>query len=124
MAEQYLSVALVVAFFANRRLGPLADEHGDPFAPTQLPCVAMPAWWDEDAEPSEQVQAATLCLDCPARLACSSRREELGTLARGVWAGAVAQKGDLEMIHYDATVSRMVLASRVTIHTPKPRRDS
>lgn len=123
MAEQYLSVSLVVAFFANRRLGPLTDEQGEPYGAPQLPCVAMPSWWDEDGEPSEQVQAATLCLDCPALSACGMRRDALGSLARGVWAGAVSQNGELEMIHYDATVSRMVLASRVTIHAPTPRKD-
>lgn len=68
----------------------LTDYTGTPYEPNQLPCVADPDSWDEDAHIKLRRHAAKVCrTGCPALVACRTRRLELGPWATGVWAGEV-----------------------------------
>lgn len=98
-------------------LPPLRDRAGRPYERAQLPCVAAPHLWDEDAAPDDQRRARAACLGCPALEACSRRVADLGGIVEGTWAGrtyTIESDGDT----LDAEVALWIVLSGARATNP------
>lgn len=73
------------------------EGRGEPAAPDPFSAAvcrqahADSGAWDVDASHSQRLEAAELCSLCPVVEACGRRREELGALASGTWAGVFVE---------------------------------